>query len=67
MSNSRLQDRYPSIAEFELLLQDATWNAGTDKADVFVKEIKKKYDMYGGSMFWSDAQDEWLLALAEGD
>lgn len=67
MANDRLQDKYPNISEFEELLTNAKYNAGTDKADAFVKDLKKKYDLYGGGMFWSDAQDDWLRKIAGDD
>ena len=63
----RLEDMYPSLDVFEGILDDALMAAGSDNEENFVKETKKKYDTYGGRIFWSKKQDDWLRRISGED
>jgi len=65
--SGRLVDRYPSITVFEQLLEEARMNAETDHAEGFVKDVRIKYGQWGGTMYWSDAQEKYLRRIASGD
>lgn len=60
----KLQDHYLSMAEFETTLEDARMQAANAKEEQFVADTKTKYDAWGGRMFWSVAQDNWLRKIA---
>lgn len=65
MATQRLEDKYDSMDEFAMILKNAKYSASTPGADTFVKDVEKKFCDYGGRMFWSDTQDEWLRKLAD--
>lgn len=67
MSDDRVVDMYPCITDFEDILEDARMSACNDKEEEFVKSTKDKYQQWGGRMFWSVKQDQWLRSIAGDD
>lgn len=63
----RLADRYTYLADFEEILEDARMQAANDKEETFVSDVTAKYREWGGRMFWSDSQDNWLRKIAGPD
>lgn len=63
----RLADRYTYLADFEEILEDARMQAANDKEETFVRDVTVKYREWGGRMFWSDSQDNWLRKIAGPD
>lgn len=62
--SKQLVDHYNSMSEFEVILEDARMSASNDKEEEFVAQTKKKYNDWGGGMFWSEKQDRWLRSIA---
>lgn len=67
VQGDRLQDRYPNISKFEIILDDADMAASGSKEEDFVLSVKLKYQSWGGRMYWSDKQDKWLRSIAGED
>jgi len=67
MSSGKLHDMYESMSEFEVMLEDARMSASSDREEEFVAKAEANYTIYGGRMFWSEAQDRWLRSIAGDD
>jgi len=64
----RVDDHFPKSAmEFEEILEEAEDQYSGEWAEDFVKDMRKKYDQYGGSMFLSDKQLAALKKIAYGE
>lgn len=64
MAGDKLHDRYDNISMFEVLLEEARMNALDEHGEQFVADVIKKYDKWGGGMFWSDKQDAYLRKIS---
>lgn len=63
-NDDKLFDKYPSISDFEEILEDARMAACNDTEESFVAETIKKFESWGGRMYWSEKQDNWLRKIA---
>lgn len=63
----KAHDRYKSMTEFEVILEDARMEASNDWEEEFVEKAKENYAKYGLAMFWSEAQDKTLRRIAGPD
>lgn len=52
------------IDEFETLLDDAEGNANSDWEMSFTADMRERYEDYGGEMFVSEKQLEYLERIA---
>lgn len=52
------------IDDFETLLDDAEGNANSDWEMNFTADMREKFEDYGGEMFVSEKQLEWLEKIA---
>lgn len=67
MASTKVVDLYPSHDEFEERLENARMAASTDWEEDFVKTAISKFEKFGNSMFWSEAQDGILRKIADDD
>lgn len=63
-TGTRLREFYTSLADFEVLLEDARMNANTQWEEDFVRDVGVKYKAQKFDMFWSEKQDQKLRAIA---
>lgn len=59
-------ERFDSVSDFEVLLDDARMAASNDWEESFVRNVKWRYDQYGGNTFLSDKQLAALEKIAAG-
>ncbi len=64
---AQVQDLYPTLTEFETLLEDARMNAATDWDEQFVADLADKYERFGERTYLSDAQQIQLTRIANDD
>lgn len=60
----KLQERC-DLKEFKQLLSDAEVNASTNWEMDFCADIRERFDVYQGTMFFTDRQDEILRRIAK--
>ena len=63
MSQS-VQELYPNVTDFEVLLEDARMNAANDWEETFVSDLRDRYAQYGRRMFLTEAQQQHLERIA---